>query len=353
MKKSLLAVLLLSCIASASTTVVSPNRFQAFDPDTGAVLSGGKLQSFVCGTSTPSPTFADSTGAVANSNPLILDGGGGGSVWLDPSICYKLVLKDSGDAQVWVLDNVQTPAAGVFTTLTVSGAVSFASTLSASSFTSTVATGTQPYAATSTTKNTNLNADLLDGGDWANPGTALGSGTRVPGTSQLTTLNVSGASTVSGNTTMATANMTGAFTTYNNIALAGQGLLSSVSEIAMTAQTAAIATTTLYVVPADGGGQYLLHWSAKVTTAGTTSTLGALTIVYTDPDGVAVTITAPATITAGTIATTSTANTTGTVLIGMPLHINAKASTNITYAFAYASTGTAMNYNLHIKLVKE
>ncbi len=35
--------------------------------------------------------------------------------------------------------------------------------LTAPNYISTVATGTQPYAATSTTLNTNLNADLLDG----------------------------------------------------------------------------------------------------------------------------------------------------------------------------------------------
>jgi hypothetical protein len=35
----------------------------------------------------------------------------------------------------------------------------------------------------------------------------------------------------------------------------------------------------------------------------------------------------------------------------MPLLLNAKLSTNITYAFAYASNAAnAMNYNLHLKL---
>lgn len=48
-------------------------------------------------------------------------------------------------------------------------------------FISTVATGTQPYACTSTTKNTNLNADSLDGHDTAYFQTALGAGL-VPAT---------------------------------------------------------------------------------------------------------------------------------------------------------------------------
>lgn len=124
------------------------------------------------------------------------------------------------------------------------------------------------------------------------------------------------------------------------------------TDIDLTAQGAAVGTTTLYSVPASGADQYRLNWNAKVTrAASSSSTLGALTIVYTDPDGVAQTITAAAQIAAGTIATTSTGNSTTTVLLGMSLLLNAKASTNITYAFAYASAGaTSMQYNLHLTL---
>lgn len=58
-----------------------------------------------------------------------------------------------------------TPNTGAFTTLSATGQI-----------TSTLTTGTAPLAVTSTTKVTNLNADLLDGGDWAAPG-AIGSTT--------------------------------------------------------------------------------------------------------------------------------------------------------------------------------
>lgn len=162
------------------------------------------------------------------------------------------------------------------------------------------------------------------------------------------------APTISGTAAMASATLSGTVSNYNGIALTGDGLPYEVATVDATAQTAAITTTTLYAVPASGAGQYLLSWDAKITTAaGTSSTLGALTIVYTDPDGVTVTLTSAAVISAGTVATTSAANTTGTVLIGIPQLINAKASTNITYAFAYASNAAnAMNYNLHIKLRK-
>ena len=139
---------------------------------------------------------------------------------------------------------------------------------------------------------------------------------------------------------------------YGNIATVGNGIPSEYATIDLTGQTAAIGTTTIYSVPASGAGQYRISWNAKITTAGSvSSTLGALTIVYTDPDGVVVTVTAGAQITAGTIATTSTANTTGTVLLGLPILMNCKAATNITYAMAYAANaGASMAYNLHIKL---
>ena len=109
-------------------------------------------------------------------------------------------------------------------------------------------------------------------------------------------------------------NGSGKIITYNGIATVSGGVPSEVATVDLTAQTAAVGTTTLYAVPASGAGQYRLVWNAKVTTpattGGTSSTLGALTIVYTDPDGVAQTITAGALTSAGAVATTSTTNTT-------------------------------------------
>lgn len=98
-------------------------------------------------------------------------------------------------------------------------------------------------------------------------------------------------------------------------------------------------------------GQFRLSWNAKVTQAATTnSTLGPLTVLYVDPDGVQQFITAAAQNSAGTIETTDTGNTTTTVLIGIPLTLNCKAGSLIQYTTGYASTGaTVMAYNLHIK----
>lgn len=66
---------------------------------------------------------------------------------------------------------------------------------------STLATGTAPFTIASTTKVTNLNCDLLDGSDWANPA-AIGSTTPAAGTfttiTANTSLGVTGTSTLNG-----------------------------------------------------------------------------------------------------------------------------------------------------------
>jgi hypothetical protein len=141
-------------------------------------------------------------------------------------------------------------------------------------------------------------------------------------------------------------------TSYNGVSLVSKGIPSEVATVDLTAQTAAKTTTMLYAVPAAGAGQYELHWNAKVTTPdGVSSTLGALTIVYTDPDGVVQTITAAAQNKNGTIETSDAGNSTTTVMLGIPMMLNCKASTNITYAMVYTSnTPGTMAYNLHIKL---
>ena len=139
-------------------------------------------------------------------------------------------------------------------------------------------------------------------------------------------------------------------TKYNNVALVSNGLPSEVATVDLTAQTAAKGTTTLYAVPTTA--QYRISWNAKVTTVdGASSTLGALTITYTDADATVQTITMSAQDATGANVTTNTGNTTTSVLLGNTHMLNCRSGTNIQYAFAYASgTPATMAYNLHIKL---
>ena len=80
------------------TKALSPlyTASQQFDAD-GVPLAGGKLYTFVAGTSTPKPTFTDITGTVQNPNPIVLDSSGylPNAVWVTPAAAYKFELRDA------------------------------------------------------------------------------------------------------------------------------------------------------------------------------------------------------------------------------------------------------------------
>jgi hypothetical protein len=81
-----------------------------FFTNTGAVLTGGKLYTYLSGTSTPTPTYTTSAGSVARTNPIILDAAGrvpnGGEIWITVGITYKFVLTDSADVLIGTYDNI-------------------------------------------------------------------------------------------------------------------------------------------------------------------------------------------------------------------------------------------------------
>jgi hypothetical protein len=87
---------------------LSPVFRQRFFTTSGtlASLAGGKLYTYQSGTTTPQATYTDSTGATPNANPVILDSNGMASVWLDSSLSYKFVLKDSNDVTQWTEDGI-------------------------------------------------------------------------------------------------------------------------------------------------------------------------------------------------------------------------------------------------------
>jgi hypothetical protein len=81
---------------------------QFFD-NSGNVLTGGKLYSYLAGTTTPTPTYTNSTGVTFHSNPIILDAAGrvpGGEIWLADGIQYKFVLKDANEVLIGSYDNI-------------------------------------------------------------------------------------------------------------------------------------------------------------------------------------------------------------------------------------------------------
>jgi hypothetical protein len=130
------------------TTALSPSPKQQFFNASGSPLVGGKVYTYAAGTTTPLATYQDSSGTVSNTNPIILDSRGECNLWLLPATAYKYVLKDSTDATIWTVDNIDlginfanviitggtlngvtigniTPGTAVFTDLTATGTVTF------------------------------------------------------------------------------------------------------------------------------------------------------------------------------------------------------------------------------------
>lgn len=112
-------LLLLSILGATSSlqaqgTVMPTPAFTAFD-NSGKVISGGKLCTYVAGTTTPATTYNDVDLAVghANTNPVIADSAGRMTVFLSPGNAYKFVLRTAGTdttcatgSVLWTRDNV-------------------------------------------------------------------------------------------------------------------------------------------------------------------------------------------------------------------------------------------------------
>lgn len=82
---------------------------QFFNND-GTVLSGGKLNTYTAGTTTPATTYTTSAGSIAHSNPIVLNSAGrvpgSGEIWLTDGITYKFVLTDANDVLIATYDNI-------------------------------------------------------------------------------------------------------------------------------------------------------------------------------------------------------------------------------------------------------
>jgi hypothetical protein len=96
---------------------LSPLPLQKFFDNAGVPLNGGKLFTYVVGTTTKIATYTDVTGLSLNTNPVILNFRGEANVWLDPTLVYKFVLSPASDTDpptnpIWTVDNI-TAAFGI------------------------------------------------------------------------------------------------------------------------------------------------------------------------------------------------------------------------------------------------
>ena len=83
------------------------NGFQFFSND-GLPLAGGKIQTYQAGSTTPLTTYTDSSGLIANTNPIILgtDGRPPSTIWLEDGFFYKFVLSTASDVVIQTYDNL-------------------------------------------------------------------------------------------------------------------------------------------------------------------------------------------------------------------------------------------------------
>ena len=83
------------------------NGFQFFNND-GLPLNAGKIYTYQAGSTTPLTTYTDSSGLIANTNPIILgtDGRPPSTIWLTEGFFYKFVLKTSADVTIQTYDNL-------------------------------------------------------------------------------------------------------------------------------------------------------------------------------------------------------------------------------------------------------
>lgn len=77
--------------------------------ENGNPANGWKINTYIAGTSIPAVTYTDSTGLIAQSNPIIINSLGftqNGQIWLIQGVIYKLVLTDSLDVVKKTEDNI-------------------------------------------------------------------------------------------------------------------------------------------------------------------------------------------------------------------------------------------------------
>ena len=292
-----------------------------------------------------------------------------------------------------------------------SGIVESTGKVKATQVESTIAIGTAPLIVTSTTKVTNLNADLLDDKNTGTSGNTIPlldgantwSGTQTLGTTTklqfldatsfiqatsagnvtleaaaLLTLGVAGTTefgdgtlrTVRPQTDLkidlgdgthrfndcyfSTESLKGKTVKYNDIATVGNGIPSIYAEINSTGLTANVAATDLLAAGSVVAGRYrITAYLVTTTAASVSSTMPNAQIVYTDSDSnTAVTLDVSPILGAAGLGQSGllTANAVGTVFTGSVL-IYAKVGVAIQYQTVnYASTAAGMAYALRITL---
>jgi hypothetical protein len=108
---SVLAVVFLALSVCAQVAVV-PLNLPHITPlgSDGIIMPGGKIYTYVAGTTTLLATYSDASGTTLNTNPVVLDASGSATIFLKTQQSYKLVAKNAAGVTQWTIDNLRTLA---------------------------------------------------------------------------------------------------------------------------------------------------------------------------------------------------------------------------------------------------
>jgi hypothetical protein len=99
---------------------------QFFD-NNGVPLAGGKIFTYLAGTTTPQTSYTSSSGATPHTNPILLDSAGrvpGGEIWLTNGTPYKFTIETASGVLIGTYDNISsTNAQDILFTQSGAGAV--------------------------------------------------------------------------------------------------------------------------------------------------------------------------------------------------------------------------------------
>jgi hypothetical protein len=76
--------------------------------DNGDPLTGGLIYVYTAGTTTPAVSWTSNSGAVANTNPIVLDAAGRtpNEIWLNGGVTYKFIVRTSTGVLIGTYDNI-------------------------------------------------------------------------------------------------------------------------------------------------------------------------------------------------------------------------------------------------------
>jgi hypothetical protein len=104
-----------------ATGYLAPLGVQKFFDNNGNPLALGLVYTYQAGTTTPAPTYVDSTLTTPNANPIILNFRGEANIWLPANTAFKFNVTDAAGNQIpgWPVDQIQDAVVSSITANTI------------------------------------------------------------------------------------------------------------------------------------------------------------------------------------------------------------------------------------------